>query len=386
MGYLDSMAGLYLHIPFCAQRCTYCDFYFVTSQRHVEEFVDALCLEIADSSDRHRLEGPLETVYFGGGTPSLLSVAQLGRVIETIQDHFGISSGAEFTLEMNPDGVVMPYLEGLQRLGVNRLSVGVQSFDEDDLRWMNRRHDAGMARGALRMIREAGFRNVSADLVFGLPGRDAAHWLEQVDRFIEAELPHLSAYALTVKPRTVLGRQVARGLISPPTDDEVYPLFDRGAQRLEDAGFDQYEVSSFGRPGFRSRHNTLYWAHANYLGFGPSAHSFLRDADAARRWTNVPNLRLYMERVFQGDEPVAEQELLTAEELAVEYVLLRLRTCEGLDLQILRDRYGLDLGAARDTALRELQREGLLVWDPGEPVRLTRRGFALADAIAERLV
>lgn len=380
------MAGLYLHIPFCAQRCTYCDFYFVTSQRDVEDFAEAACLEIERAAESSTPPEPIETVYFGGGTPSLLHLAHLDRILATVRAGFRVAADAEITLEMNPDGVVTSYLEGLLRLGVNRLSVGVQSFDEEDLKWMNRRHDADMARQALRMPKEAGFENISADLVFGLPGRDAAHWLEQVDRFIEADIPHLSAYALTVKPRTVLGRQVARGLVTPPTDDEVYPLFEAGARRLEEAGFEQYEVSSFGLPGFRSRHNTLYWTHANYLGFGPSAHSFRWHETGPQRRTNVSNLRIYLERMNSGEDPADERETLSPVDLAVEYVLLRLRTRDGLDVPTLRDRYGDDLEASCGLELRELEREGLVEWDRGRTVRLTRRGFALADAIAERLV
>lgn len=380
------MAGLYVHVPFCVQRCHYCDFYFVTSHRDVARFVERVCAEIERTAARDALGEPLETVYFGGGTPSVLHPDHFERILSVVGASFRLASDPEITAEVNPDGLDESVLTALRRLGVNRLSIGVQSFRNEELTWMNRRHTARQAIESLSAARLAGFEDVSADLIFGLPGQSADAWAENLRRVVDAGVDHVSLYGLTVKPRTVLGKRVLRGLVFPMPDEAAAERYLTGCGFLEAAGLEQYEVSNFARPGHRSKHNALYWNHRNVVGVGPSAHSFVWNGDRAERRANVASLRLYLERIEQGMEPSQERETLDRPELATEALLLRLRTVEGIDLIRARDHYGLLLEQNRSKDLEDLQAAGLIRWDPGRWVRLTRSGFSVADAVTARLL
>jgi oxygen-independent coproporphyrinogen-3 oxidase len=379
------MAGLYFHIPFCAQRCVYCDFYFVTTVRDRAPFVDALCREIALYGDRYAGREPVETVYYGGGTPSRLSAKQVGQIQAAAHAAFDTSAVAETTFELNPEDATPAYLGALRTMGVDRLSIGVQSFFEEDLRWMNRAHDAEQARRVVSMAREAGFDNVSIDLIFGLPDQPPDRWHANLNIALELAVPHLSTYGLSIEPRTPLGHRVARNLASPLPEEAFSERFRETMYRLRTAGFEHYEVSSFARPGFRAQHNPLYWRHANYLGFGPAAHAFWWEEAGPRRWSNVRSLRRYVASLAEDRLPTDAEETLSPATLADEYVLLRLRTSEGLDLSVLRNRYGVDLMARHGARVRAFEEAGWIS-ATRDTIRLTDAGFLVCDALTVALV
>ena len=339
------MAGLYLHIPFCSQRCIYCDFYFVTTVKSHTSFVQALIAEIEFYADRYGKQEPVDTIYFGGGTPSQLNEDEIARILEAIYRGFDTSRVKETTFEMNPEDVDVDYLRGLRALGIDRLSVGIQSFFQDDLTFMNRSHTAEQAEAIVPLVREAGFENFTVDLIFGLPNQPEEYWAANLQKAIRLEVPHLSTYSLTIEERTVLHNQVQRGLVVPLDDDTMASRFQFTMDYLRENGYEHYEVSNFARPGFRSVHNTSYWEHKNYLGFGPSAHSFWRGSlrsPGALRWANVRNLRQYEALIAQRQLPLDMRDRLSFDTLANEYIMLRLRTRDGLDLQRLEAEYGVE--------------------------------------------
>lgn len=383
------MAGLYLHIPFCAQRCVYCDFYFVTTQKTHTAFVQALCTELEHYAHTHGTAEPIETIYFGGGTPSLLAEDEIARILETIYARYDTSAIREVTLEMNPDEVDRDYLEGLRALGVDRLSIGIQSFFQADLEWMNRSHTAAQAEEVLGLARRAGFDNFSVDLIFGLPDQPLEYWAANLEKVVGYEVPHLSTYSLTVEERTPLHKQVERGLVVPPEEEEMVERYRFTMDYLRECGYEHYEISSFARDGRRAQHNQLYWNHQNYLGFGPSAHSFWwgrLPRPGAFRWANVRNLKRYEALLAQRQLPLDFREGLDPDALANEHILLRLRTAEGLDLEHLEDRYGVDLLIEKLDELAWLESEGLIAPIRNDRLQLTDSGKLLADAVTARLL
>ncbi len=283
------MAGIYLHIPFCRQACHYCNFHFSTSLKGKNDFVGALLKEMRLRKDYIGGE-PVETIYFGGGTPSLLEAGELEAIMEGLRMHFVIDPGAEITLEANPDDIEGIRLEAWRVAGINRLSIGIQSFFEADLQWMNRAHNAVQAGECIRMAQEEGFRNISIDLIYGGPTLPDSHWMENVDRAIALQIPHLSCYALTVEPRTALDKMIQQHKkqdVSP--DDQARQLL-LLMDWMKQSGYEHYEISNFALPGHRSRHNSAYWQGKTYLGLGPSAHSY---NGVSREW-NVANNALYI--------------------------------------------------------------------------------------------
>jgi oxygen-independent coproporphyrinogen-3 oxidase len=381
------LAGLYLHIPFCTQRCIYCDFYFVTTSRDARPFVDAMLVEIEAYGREYGAREPLETLYLGGGTPSLVPIDEMARLFEGVARHFDLSAVEEVTVEVNPENATLDYLTGLKSLGVTRLSLGVQSFFDEDLRFMNRVHGAAEAERAVDTIRRVGFDTFTVDLIFGLPDQPAEHWMANLEKAARLEVPHLSTYSLTVEERTPLANQVARGVVQPASDEAVRERFLDTMDYLRHHGYEHYEVSSFAQPGARSRHNQLYWRHGNYLGLGPSAHSFWRKTRSlAGRWANVRNLRRYQALLQQGQRPIDWEERLGVDDLADEYVLLRLRMLDdGLDLDVLEEQYGVDLLVEKIDELAELEAAGLVQMRNGV-VRLTDEGVLVCDAVTAKLI
>lgn len=382
------MAGLYLHIPFCAQRCVYCDFYFVTTSRDYGAFTRAMEVEIEAYGREYGGREAIETVYFGGGTPSRLPLEEVAVLMQALERHFDLASVEEVTFEVNPEDVTREYLDGLRALGVTRLSLGVQSFFDEDLRFMNRVHGAAEAARAVDAVRRAGFETFSVDLIFGLPDQPSEHWMANLERAAGLGIPHLSTYGLTVEERTPLAKQVARGLVRPAADETVRERFLDTMDYLRHHGYEHYEISSFAQPGARSRHNQLYWRHGNYLGFGPSAHSFWRETrSVAGRWANVRNLKRYQALLEQRQRPIEAQERLGADDLADEYVMLRLRLLEdGLDLDVLETNYGVDLLTEKIDALADLESAGLIHPIRNRVVRLTDEGALVADAVTAQLL
>lgn len=384
------MAGLYVHVPFCSQRCVYCDFYFVTTRRDEGPYVRALEAELAMLGREFREKAPLRTLYLGGGTPSLLSPDALTRVVDAAHAHFDAGGLEEVTVEANPEDLVgeagADWLRTARALGVTRLSLGVQSFYDDDLAFMNRAHDAAAAEaGVEAAVAEIG--DVSVDLIFGIPDQPFEHWGANLEKALRLGATHVSTYSLTVEERTPLHKLVALGRVVPEGDEALRERYLFTHRYLEERGFEHYEVSSFARPGRRSRHNEGYWTHETTIGAGPSAHSFWRETRSRGwRWADVAHLGRWQGLLDAGERPLDWRESIGPDELADEAVLLGLRRLkDGLDLDVLERDYGVDLLAERAAELAALEGAGLVETSPRR-VRLTPEGATVADAVALRLV
>ncbi|MBB4599524.1 oxygen-independent coproporphyrinogen-3 oxidase [Hymenobacter luteus] len=374
------MSGLYLHIPFCKQACHYCDFHFSTSMALKSRFVEALTQEVAL---RRQYLGPaatLTTIYFGGGTPSLLTQAELTTIFEAIHRHFRVAPDAEITLEANPDDLTPAKVRELAASPVNRLSIGLQSFHEPHLRLMNRAHSAQESRAGVLRAQEAGFENISVDLIYGVPAPDHRLWEADMAAAFALGVPHLSCYALTIEPDTVFGRQLKKGKFLAPPDDFVARQFELLLQQMHRHGYEQYEISNFCRPGRESRHNSAYWRGVPYLGVGPSAHSF----NGHSRQYTVANNPQYVAAVLERGEVPATVENLSLQDRANEYLMTSLRTARGCDLTYLRDALGTDVPGQRAAYLQELQQTGLATLRGGV-LQLTDAGKLLADHITLEL-
>ncbi|MBC7449649.1 MAG: radical SAM family heme chaperone HemW [Hymenobacteraceae bacterium] len=376
------MAGLYLHIPFCRQACHYCDFHFSTSLARKPAVLTAITKEI---ELRARYFGPgaapLTSLYFGGGTPSLLTAAELNGLFAAIERIFGWEVGAEITLEANPHDLTPAWLAALRGTPVNRLSIGIQSFHEPHLRLMNRAHSAAEALACVRYAQDAGFANLSIDLIYGIPAPDHTIWQHDLATALSLNVPHVSAYALTVEPRTALGRWTEKGRFRPSTDEFTAQQFEQLTASLTAGGYAHYEISNFARPGAEARHNSAYWQGTAYVGIGPSAHSF--DGYATRQ-ANVASNTGYVAALERGEIP-ATIEHLSPRDLANEYLLTSLRTSCGTDLHHLREHFGRDLATTHAATLADLTARGLATVDcaaNGSAVlRLTSAGRLLADDI-----
>lgn len=369
---------LYFHIPFCKQACHYCNFHFSTSLRQKDALLDALLREL-DLQRDYLAGAELVTVYFGGGTPSLLKISDLERIFEKIETLHRVAPGAEITLEANPDDLTADYLRDLRRYTpVNRLSIGVQSFSADDLRWMNRAHDVAQAHESLRAARAAGFDNLTLDLIYGAPTTSDEQWRENLRQVFDAGIPHLSCYCLTVEAGTALAHFVRKGQ-SPPVDEErAARQFDDLLDAAEKAGYEHYEISNFALPGQYARHNTSYWLGEPYLGVGPSAHSF----DGGSRQWNVANNARYIHALAAGEIPF-ERESLSPEQRYNELVMTGLRTQWGVDLARL-DALGPVFAPHFERVAQPFLANGMMLRE-GRAFRLTREGKFLADGIAAEL-
>jgi oxygen-independent coproporphyrinogen-3 oxidase len=372
------MAGLYIHIPFCKQACYYCDFFFSTNQKQRLEIVRAITTEIALQKDY--LGGEiLETIYFGGGTPSILLPSELNEILEAVYRNFAVYDRPEISLEANPDDLTKEKLEDLHNAGINRLSVGIQSFDDQVLKSLNRAHDNLMARGCIEDARKAGFENISIDLIYALPKRTDEDWQKDIDRALEISPTHISSYSLTIEEKTVFGKWTKQGKMEPVDDDVSARQLSLLIDHLEGANYEQYEVSNFAKPGFQSRHNSNYWKNKKYLGVGPSAHSY----NGESRQYNVSNNAAYL-RALQQEKIPYTIEVLTRHDKINEYLLTTLRTSWGADLKTLRERFSFDPIEENNDYLQSLQRKGLIAIE-GNILKLTRKGLFLADKIASDL-
>lgn len=330
------MAGIYIHIPFCHQACTYCNFHFSTSLDKKERFIQSLIKEIGLNDFIGQPALPVETIYFGGGTPSILETREISLLLKEIRGRYDVSGTAEVTLEANPDDINPERLDAWLKAGINRLSVGVQSFHEDELRWMNRSHSAEDSLRCINEIKAAGFDNFSVDLIYGSPLQTDAMLDANLDHLFNLAVPHLSCYALTAEPKTILQNKIDRKETAPPDPDRQSAQFLQLMKRMADAGYNHYEISNYALPGKESRHNSSYWKGDAYLGLGPSAHSF--DGQRTRRW-NLSNNSLYLESLLKGVIPY-EEEVLLDEQLMNEYIMTSLRTKEGISLASIRMRFG----------------------------------------------
>jgi oxygen-independent coproporphyrinogen-3 oxidase len=372
------MAGLYIHIPFCKQACHYCDFYFSTNQDSKSQLVKAIAEELRLREEYVKGEA-VKTIYFGGGTPSLLNKEELSDLLNVIHRHFIVDADPEITLEANPDDLTPDMLSVLREQGINRLSIGIQSFDDSVLRFLNRAHDSAAALKCVDDSRRAGFTNISIDLMYALPGQSRESWRENILQAVRVAPEHISAYSLTVEEKTVFGNWQRLGKLQEPDEESSAVQFEELMNLLGEAGYEQYEVSNFCLPGYYSRHNSAYWKQELYLGAGPSAHSYDR---VSRQW-NISNNARYSKFISEGKVP-AEREILTAENKINEYIFTTLRTSWGCDLEKMKREHNRDLVQELGSYLTALQQKKLITIE-NNILKLTRSGKLLSDKIASDL-
>jgi len=371
------MAGIYIHIPFCKQKCTYCDFHFSTTfEVYRSEMIETICQEIKLRTSE--LGGEIiKSIYFGGGTPSILNEVELLAILKQIKEVLNVHSEAEITLEANPDDVTIEDLSTWKKAGINRLSIGIQSFKAEDLRWMNRAHTVEEAENAVLLAQKAGFQNITVDLIYGLPNLSLSEWKSHVEKVIAMGVQHISAYCLTIEEKTALNKLVKEQKIIPANEDQQSDQFELLIDVLETAGFEQYEISNFARDKHYAVHNTNYWTGQTYLGVGPSAHSF---DGKSRRW-NVSNNRQYMTSMGK-DSSWFTSELLSDKEQWNELIMTGLRTTFGVSLEQLKAIHSLT--PSFEVKLAEFKAYG---WMEDSPtlLRLTKEGKLKADYIASEL-
>ena len=371
------MAGIYIHIPFCKQKCTYCDFHFSTTfHAYQNQMIECILNEIV--SQVSYLENQIiETIYFGGGTPSILTFKEIGTIIQTIKGNYSVIPTAEITLEANPDDINLESLSAWKKSGINRLSIGLQSFREEDLEWMNRAHSKEEALNCVSLAKRAGFDNISVDLIYGLPKFTIEDWKKNIVTVINFGIQHVSAYCLTVEQKTVLSKWVEQNKIIPANEDDQSDQFEVLLHELEKEGIEQYEISNFARPGFHSKHNSNYWKGKHYLGIGPSAHSF---DGISRRW-NISNNREYMKNILE-DKTWFETEILSIENQFNELLLIGLRTALGVNLEQLKtiqipsQEFWTQIKKMENLGWMELKNDAII---------LTKKGKLKADYIASEL-
>jgi oxygen-independent coproporphyrinogen-3 oxidase len=377
------MSGIYIHIPFCERKCIYCDFYSVENLNLVDRFTESLLKEIEIFSIEADFfnDSIFDTIYFGGGTPSLLEPAQIEKILNKLSQSFKISSNPEITLETNPGTVDKRKLLEFKNLGVNRISFGVQSFFDDDLKFLGRIHTGEDAFKCVNDSFEVGFENVSIDLIFGLPGQTVEKWLENLKLAVSLNVPHISAYNLIVERGTPLHELFSLGKVEIPEDEIQAQLYERTIDFLENAGYVHYEVSNYAFEGFESRHNLKYWQYENYIGFGPSAHSFWIN----KRWWNFANLNKYINALDLGKIPVANFEILDEEKMIEEFIYLGLRS-KGINVARFKGKFGFEFvdGDIKDE-IEELERAGYITIED-DFIKLTPKGFLLCDEIVLRLI
>ncbi|MFA6946992.1 MAG: radical SAM family heme chaperone HemW [Pedobacter sp.] len=372
------MAGIYIHIPFCKKACHYCDFHFSTSPQYKDQMLKALHSEITLRKNYLGKE-KIETIYFGGGTPSLLSADELQILIGEITEQFEVISNAEITLEANPDDLTPQKVRELRGTLINRFSIGVQSFFEEDLKWMNRAHTAAEAQSSIKRVQDAGFENITADLIYGFPLLSNEKWESNIQRLVDDQVPHISSYSITVEPKTALSAFINKGKQEAMDEGQSASQFLILIDRLIESGYEHYEISNFARPGMHSRHNSNYWEGVNYMGIGPSAHSF---NGGSRQW-NISNNSRYINEIELKKIP-AETEVLSIENRINEYIMTSLRTSRGMDLQSITEKFGSDYSNEISNSLEPfLDKEWISMKE--QVLTLTREGKLFADHIASEL-
>lgn len=368
-------AGLYIHIPFCLSKCGYCNFYSIESANLIPEYIAALQKEIKHYRNAF---SSFDTVYIGGGTPSLLTPTQLGKIFSVIHKCFNIEKNVEITLEANPGDVSPTYLKEIRQAGVNRLNIGIQSFNDKALHYLGRRHTGEEAAASIKAARKAGFNNLGIDLIYGISGFGIKSWTNDLQNALSFAPEHISCYELSLNKQTALYKQHTSSNRCRLTEDKKLKLFFSSSDTLEQAGYTHYEVSNFARRDtFKSRHNQKYWRHSPYLGLGPAAHSFLGNV----RWWNSASIKTYIKDLSSGKTPVQDSEVLSTEQLKLEALFLGLRTKDGIDLKAYQTRYGIDILADKINIIKVLIQNNLIECKDGFLLP-TRRGMAVADSLA----
>lgn len=371
------MSGIYIHIPFCKQACHYCDFHFSTSMKKKNQLISALAKELELRKDEFK-NTTVETIYFGGGTPSVLSTKELQLLIDTVYLNYTVTNSPEITLEANPDDLNEDTIIALSKSPINRLSIGIQSFYEKDLKLMNRAHNAKEAKRCLQLATQY-FDNISLDLIYGIPNSTNTEWLDNIQTALSFGVPHISSYALTVEPKTALASFIAKGVINNVDDDLAHEQFHILIEQLNQAGFDHYELSNFGKKGFYSKNNSAYWLGKPYLGIGPSAHSF----NGEQRAWNVKNNAIYISKINLNQLPL-EVETLTVNDKYNEYVMTGLRTIWGVSLDKIEKQFGKSfLEYLLQQANQYINKQMLYIEDNN--LKTTKTGKFLSDGIASDL-
>ena len=373
------MAGIYIHIPFCKSRCIYCGFYSTTLSNKTDDYVEALCREA--EMRRTYINSPVETVYLGGGTPSLLSAKQLERLLVYINKVYNIASDAEITVECNPDDVTMDYAEALMHIGVNRVSMGAQTFSDERLRFIRRRHKAGDVSKAVGALRSVGIENISIDLMFGFSGETLAEWESDVDIALRLGVKHISAYSLMYEEGTPLYRLLESGRVNEVDENLSLAMYECLIDRMTAAGYEHYEISNFALPGFRSRHNSSYWQQKPYLGLGAAAHSYNL---VSRQW-NVSDVNRYITSINSGDIPY-EIEQLDEPTRYNDLITTALRTSDGLSLDVVERGYGSDYVKYCLAQSADFLSAGQLELTSDNCLRLTRKGLFVSDMVMSDLM
>ena len=373
------MAGIYIHIPFCKSKCAYCNFFSLASQSKMNDYLDALKNEIV-SRNQYLGNEMVETIYFGGGTPSLLSADDIAEIIEILHKNFNIISKPEITLEVNPDTVDKEKLISLKEKGINRISVGIQSFNDDDLRYLDRKHNSKHALQIIDDLKSVDFDKLTLDLIYGIPTLTEEKWNKNLDIFFSTGISHLSAYALTVEPKTILGQKIEKGILQDVNEDATIRHYEILIERTKECEFEHYEISNFAKKGFRSQHNSIYWKDVKYLGLGASAHSY----DGNSRQWNVSNLTKYINTDFETDTDFFERELLTKDDKFNEYVMTSLRTSWGCDINKIASEYGISYANHFLKNVKSYVDKGIMLKNDNSYI-LTDNGMLLADGIASEI-
>ncbi len=371
------MAGIYIHIPFCKQACSYCNFHFSTSLKMINDFPDYLIKEMSLRKDflQHQT---VDTIYIGGGTPSLLTADQINRIIDSCTTYYDIIDAPEITVEANPDDLNTKYISDLLSTPINRFSIGIQSFHDIDLQFMNRAHTSAHAASAIQRVQDAGYTNLSVDLIFGNPTTTDSMWEYNLNKFINLNIPHLSCYALTVEEQTALSFKIKNSLIQPIDENRIGSQFEKTMQLLVSEAYEHYEISNYAKKGFRSRHNSNYWFNIPYLGLGPSAHSY----DGVNRFQNVANNQKYRKNIIQ-EAPFIIQDILSSNDRYNEYIMTRIRTAEGISIIDIKDigsRYLSHFTSQINSFIKDEY-----VRYHAEKYTLTKKGKLFADHISAEL-
>ena len=372
------MASVYFHVPFCKQACHYCNFHFSTSLKNKNLLLKAMLRELELRKAEFSKTERVNSIYFGGGTPSLLSAIEIKMMIDAVKTNFDLASEVEITLEMNPDDDRQNYLKELKEVGINRLSIGVQSFFDDELKLMNRAHSADEAFLLLKKVKEL-FDNFSLDLIYGMPLSNLEKWKKNIELALRFEPNHISSYALTIEPKTVLSHQVKKQQVEVLDDDEILAQFNFLMDRLENEGYEHYELSSFGKPNFQSVNNSAYWSGKSYLGIGPSAHSF----DGNTRSWNISNNAKYINGI-STNIPFIEREILNEIDRYNEYLMTGLRTKNGISLSYIENKFGLRYKELLEKEAQNHITSQMLYWD-GDVLKVSRKAKFLVDGLASDL-
>jgi oxygen-independent coproporphyrinogen-3 oxidase len=373
-------SALYIHIPFCDHKCIYCDFYSIITSDNVNSYLSSLKREIDFYAQIYSTTHSFNTIYFGGGTPSLMEPEYLGEIISYLKNKFKIETNSEVTMETNPGTVTKENFFSFKKVGVNRVSIGIQSFNEDELKFLTRIHSSQTAIDTVHNAKDAGFENISIDLIFNLPGQTREKWLHNLNIAFTLPIKHISTYSLILERGTILNKMVLDGKVELEDDDHDADLYEMTIDYISNKGMKQYEVSNFCYAGFESVHNNAYWHYKDYLSFGTSAHSFMN----GKRWSNLSSLKMYIDAIKKNENAVISIEEITKVEMEEEYVLLALRS-RGLLLDEFRKKFGNDWLARNEKLIDQLVQEKLLVKN-NQIIFLTPKGFAVCDEILSRLI